>query len=87
MTCMAGVGRQDREKMNIVLNGQSDEVGLFFVRFFGAALCLAVGMGAVGVSCGLRGKGGKKNMLAGGGVCHSSLQGGLIGVGYCLPCA
>lgn len=87
MTCMAEAGRLDREKLNMVAEGQSDEVGLFFVRFFGAGLYLASGMGAAGVSCGLRGKGGKKNMLAGGGGCHSSLQGGLIGVGYCLPCA
>ena len=34
MTCMAEAGRQDREKLNMVVNGQSDEVGLFFVRFF-----------------------------------------------------
>ena len=58
------------------------KVGLFFVRFFGAVMYPAAGMGAAGVSCGLCGKGGKKNMLAGEGVCLSSLQGGLIGVGY-----
>ena len=60
------------------------KVGLFFVRFFGAALYLAAGMGAVGVSCGLRGKGGKKNMLAGGGAaivhCRVNFWRGILSV-------
>ena len=36
------------------------KVGLFFVRFFGADMHPAAGMGAAGVSCGLHGKVGKK---------------------------
>lgn len=64
--------------MNMVVKGQPDEVGLFFVRFFGVALHLAAGMGAAGVSCGLHGKGGKKETCGRGRGCHSSLQGGLL---------
>lgn len=86
MTCMAGAGRQDREKMNMVAEGQSDEVGLFFVHFFSVVLYPAAGMGAAGVSCGLRGKEGRKGTCGQGRGCHSSLQGGIIGVGYCLSC-
>lgn len=46
--------------MNMVVNGQPDEVRLFFVRFFGAALCLVTRIGTAGVSCRLHGKGGRK---------------------------
>ena len=35
---MAEVGHRDREKLNMALKGQSDEVGLFFVRFFWCCL-------------------------------------------------
>lgn len=71
--------------MNMVVNGQSDEVGLFFVRFFGAALHLAAGMGAAGVSCGLHGKGGRRKHAAGGGdaIVHCRVD---FWRGYCLPC-
>lgn len=62
------------------------KVGLFFVRFFGAVMYPAAGMGAAGVSCGLHGKGGKKETCGWGRGCHSSLQGGLIGVGNYLLC-
>lgn len=58
MTCMAGAGHRDREKLNMVVNGQLDEDRAVFVRFFSAVLYLAAGMGAAGVSCGLHGKGG-----------------------------
>lgn len=34
MTCMAGAGRQDREKMNMVAEGQSDKGRAVFVCFF-----------------------------------------------------
>lgn len=40
MTCMAGAGHRDREKMNMALKGQSDEDRAVFVRFFGAVLYL-----------------------------------------------
>lgn len=43
------------------------KVGLFFVRFFGAAMYPAARMGAAGVSCGLHGKGGKKETCGWGG--------------------
>lgn len=85
MTCMAGAGRQDREKLNMALEGQSDEVGLFFVRFFGAAMYPAAGMGTAGVSCGLHGKGGEKGTYGRGRGCHSSLQGGLLAWGTVCP--
>ena len=86
MTCMAGAGRQDREKINMALDGRLDKVGLFFVHFFGAILCLVAGMEAAGVSCGLHGKEGRKETCGWEGVCLSSLQGELIGVGHCLSC-
>ena len=48
MTCMAEAGRLDREKLNMVAEGQSDEVGLFFVHFFWCHLVSGCGDGSSG---------------------------------------
>lgn len=83
---MAGAGRQDREKLNMVAEGQSDEGRAVFCALFWCCHVSGGRDGAAGVSCGLHGKGEKKETCGWGRVCHSSLQGGLIGVGNYLLC-
>lgn len=48
MTCMAGAGRQDREKLNMVAEGQSDEGRAVFCALFWCCLVSGGGDGSGG---------------------------------------
>ena len=86
MTCMAGAGHRDREKLNMVVKAQADEDRAVFCALFWCCLISGIRDGSSGSK--LRPaweRREERNMRLGRG-CHSSLPGELIGMGYCLPC-